>query len=274
MNFWSNQELAIVIGAGGMGMAVARRLGQYNRLLITDIDAHKLKQQVVKLREEGIQVDSIVCDVTDPASVQLLAEKVSAFGTFAKLAHVAGLSPSMADWRTIMSVNLVGPALVTEILLPFVQPGSAAVLISSLSAHLGSPDSGVIALLSQPLQPNFIEDLNRLVDGNMTPQLAYMWSKFAVIQLCQKLAVTWGKKGARVVSVSPGLIATPQGINEFKHASTKNDLLNKCPLQRQGGMLEIADVVEFLMSNRASYINGIDLLVDGGIRAALSQERN
>jgi NAD(P)-dependent dehydrogenase (short-subunit alcohol dehydrogenase family) len=72
-----------------------------------------------------------------------------------------------------------------------------------------------------------------------------------------------------VVSISPGLIATPQGINEFKHASSKHSLLAQCPLQRQGGMLEIADAVEFLTSDRASYINGIDLLVDGGLQAKL-----
>jgi NAD(P)-dependent dehydrogenase (short-subunit alcohol dehydrogenase family) len=271
MNFWPNQPLAVVIGAGGMSMAVARRLGQHNHLLITDIDATKLEQQTTKLREEGIRAESIVCDVTNFDSVQALANRVKAIGTFSKLAHVAGLSPSMADWRTIMSVNLIGPTLVTNALSPLASTGAVAVLISSLSAHMAIPEDKVIEKLNFPLAADFLDQLNEEVGGKMTPQLAYMLSKFAIIRLCQKLAVSWGAKGARVVSVSPGLIATPQGTNEFKHATTKHDLLNKCPLQRQGGMQEIADVVEYLTSDRASYINGIDLLVDGGVRAALSQ---
>lgn len=268
MNSWPPRELAVVIGAGGMSTVVARRLGQHNRLLICDIDAEKLDIQSDKLRSDGIQVEGIQCDITDPASVARLAGKVEALGGFTKLAHVTGLSPSLADWRTILSVNLRGPALVTEALLPQVKSGAAAVLISSLSAHMATLNEEVIALLDNPIAPDLLENMETAMGGTMTPQLAYMSSKLGVIRLARRLAVSWGTKGARVVSLSPGLIASPQGLGEFKHSSTKYELLAKCPLQRQGSMLEIADAVEFLLSERASYINGIDLLVDGGLNAA------
>lgn len=268
MHSWPSRELAVVIGAGGMSTTVARRLGQHNRLLICDIDAERLDIQVAKLREDGIRVESIPCDITDSASVARLADKVEELGGFVKLAHVAGLSPSLADWRTILAVNLRGPALVAEALFPHARPGAAAVLISSLSAHMATLNERLTALLDDPIDPNLAEKLERAVGEAMTAPLAYMWSKLGVIRLARRLAVTWGAKGARVVSLSPGLIASPQGLGEFKHSSTKHALLAECPLQRQGNMLEIADAVEFLLSDRASYINGIDLLVDGGLDAA------
>lgn len=273
MEFHPSQPLAVVIGAGGMGMAVARRLGQHNHIVVADVDASKLERQAERLREEGVQVTAVACDITDAASVARLAEKVRELGPLSKLAHVTGLSPSMADWRTIMAVNLIGPALVADALRPLALPGAAAVVISSLSAHLGPPDDNTAALLDQPLSLDFLDRLAGTVADGMTPQLSYSWSKFGVIRLCQRLAVSWGAQGARVVSLSPGLIATPQGTSEFKHAKTKLGLLQKCPLQRQGGVLEIADVVEFLLSERASYINGVDLLVDGGLQARLATDR-
>ncbi len=270
--WWPEQPLAVVIGAGGMGMAVARRLGQQHRLLVTDIDSDKLNAQVNRLIEEGIRAEALVCDITDPTSVARLASRVSELGGFTVLAHITGLSPSMAGWRQIMAVNLVGPTLVTDALLPLAGKGSVVVLIASLSAYLSQPDKAVSALLRQPLAPDFLDRLDAAVAGGMTPQLSYSYSKHALICLARRLAVTWGNKGARAVSISPGLIATPQGANEFKQANSKFELLRRCPLQRQGGMQEIADAVEFLASARASYINGIDLVVDGGILAGISPE--
>jgi NAD(P)-dependent dehydrogenase (short-subunit alcohol dehydrogenase family) len=270
--WWPEQPLAVLIGAGGMGMAVARRLGQQHRLLVTDIDSDKLNAQVSRLMEEGIRAEALVCDITNPAAVAKLASRVSELGGFTVLAHVTGLSPSMGGWRQIMAVNLIGPTLVTDALLPLAGKGSVAILIASLSAYLGQPDDGVTALLREPLAPDFLDRLDAAIDAGMTPQLSYSYSKYALIRLTRRLAVTWGEKGARALSISPGLIATPQGTNEFKQANSKLELLRRCPLQRQGGMQEIADAVEFLVSARASYINGIDLVVDGGILAGISPE--
>ena len=266
-NYWPSQPLAVVIGAGGMGATVARRLGQRHRILLVDIDGKRLNSQAVRLQEDCMRVEVFRCDITDRDSVAALAERVKTIGSFSALAHVTGLSPSMADWRQIMAVNLIGPVLVTNALFPLVGKGCAAVLIASLSAHMTQPDQTVTTLLREPLAADFMDRLEEAMRGEMSPQQSYSLSKHAVVQLARRLAVTWGERGGRVVSVSPGLIASPQGLNEFKHSSSKMTLLSQCPLGRQGGMQEIADAVEFLVSTNASYINGIDLLVDGGLQA-------
>jgi len=91
--------------------------------------------------------------------------------------------------------------------------------------------------------------------------------------MCRRDAFEWGKKGARIVSLSPGLIATPMGALEFQNQPMKYDLLAATPLQREGTMLEIANVVEFLASDRASFISGTDILVDGGLVGTLQQQK-
>lgn len=269
-NYWAPLPLAVVIGAGGIGATVARRLGQHYRILLVDIDQHRLDVQVDQSRNDGMQIESFQCDITRFESIARLADRVSALGGFSVLAHVTGLSPAMGDWRQVMAVNLIGPALVTQALFPHVKEGSSAVLVASLAAHLIKPDQATADVLAQPLQGGFMDKLECAVANEMTSQLSYSLSKYGVIQMARRLALTWGKRGARVMSVSPGLIASPQGLNEFKHSASKNQLLDSCPLGRQGGMQEIADAIEFLVSPKASYINGIDLLVDGGLQAAKS----
>lgn len=269
MHSWPDLPVAVVIGAGGMGMAVARRLGQHYRLLLVDISADQLEARVAALQDEGHWVESVVCDITDRDSVAALAQKVADLGGFRVLAHVAGLSPSMADGRTIMAVNLVGAALMEEALLPLAKPGTAAVFISSLAAHTLVPEPNIQGLLDNPLTASFLDDLAATLDTELTPTLAYQLSKNTLVRMCQRRAWAWGEKRARILSISPGLIATPMGNLEFKNQPMKFDLLANTPLQRQGNMHEIADAVEFLSSDRASFISGIDLLVDGGICAAM-----
>lgn len=266
---WPDLPLAVVIGAGGMGMAVARRLGQQYRLLLVDVNAEQLETRTAALRDEGHHVEPVVCDITSADSVASLAQKVAEVGGFRVLAHVAGLSPSMADGRTIMEVNLVGAALMEQALLPLAVAGTAAIFISSLAAHTLVPDARVQPVLDNPLVPAFLDDLEAVLDTALTPTLAYQLSKNTLIRLCQRRAWAWGEKRARIMTISPGLISTPMGNLEFKNQPMKYDLLAKTPLQRQGNMHEIADALEFLASDRASFISGIDLLVDGGICAAM-----
>jgi NAD(P)-dependent dehydrogenase (short-subunit alcohol dehydrogenase family) len=261
--------LAVVVGAGGMGMAVARRLGERYRVLLADIDAARLDQRVAMLCDEGHDARPQACDITDPGSVAALAAAAAARGPMRVLAHVAGLSPSMADWRTIMRVNLCGATLVADALEPLARPGTAAVFIASLAGHMAPPAAAILDLIDAPLAPGFLDRLEVACGGAVSTTLAYQLSKIALIRLCARRAAAWGARGARIVSLSPGLIATPMGALEFERQPFKYDLLAKTPLQREGTMLEIADAVDFLASDRASFISGTDLLVDGGIAAAL-----
>jgi NAD(P)-dependent dehydrogenase (short-subunit alcohol dehydrogenase family) len=266
---WPDMPLAAVIGAGGMGLAIARRLGQHHRVLLADLDGPRLESLTATLRSEGLNILPVVCDVTRAASVADLAREISGSGPLRVLAHVVGLSPSMADWRRIMTVNLIGPTLTSEALLPLAGAGTAAVFIGSLAGHIGIFDAAVLKTLAHPLAPTFLDDLVAALHEEPSTTTSYMLSKLALMRMCQRQAPAWGRRGARIVSLSPGLIATPMGALEFEHQPRKFDLLAQTPLGRQGNMSEIADAVEFLASDKATFITGTDLLVDGGIHAAL-----
>lgn len=260
---------AVVIGVGHMGLAIARRLGERHRLLLTDIDAALLDTVATTLRDEGHSVEVHRCDVTSASSVSELAAWASTHGPMHVLAHVVGLTPSMADWRRIMEVNLVGPALTSKAFLPLAGDRTAAVFISSLAAHMAPEDPRATPLLDEPLQPGFLDRLEAALGEAPATTTSYMLSKAALVRMCRRQAAAWGARQARIVSLSPGLIASRQGLLEFKNQPMKVQLLDRTPLGRQGSLLEIADAVAFLVSQQASFITGTDLLVDGGISAAL-----
>jgi NAD(P)-dependent dehydrogenase (short-subunit alcohol dehydrogenase family) len=245
--------LAVVISAGGIGMAAARRLGQRNRLLLVDKNPDVLATSAQSLAADGYDVSSTVCEITDPASVAELAKTVGARGSMRILAHVAGLSPSMSDWRTIMRVNLVGAALVAEALVAHASPGTAAVFMSSLAGHV-PPESGpdVLAALDAPLTPDFLERLAAAEPAEITPTRAYLLSKRGLNRMCPAKAAEWAANGARINSISPGAVASPMGAFENARNPLKQDSLTKIPMQREATMPEIADAVEFLTSDRAS----------------------
>jgi NAD(P)-dependent dehydrogenase (short-subunit alcohol dehydrogenase family) len=261
--------VAVVVGAGGLGMAIARRLGERNRLLLADRDEQHLEETAASLRRGGHDVTTTRCDVTEPAEVAALASYAASLGPVRTIAHVVGLSPSMGDWRTIMNVDLVGAALIEQAMLGIARAGTAAIFISSLAGHRPPPEATVTALLDDPLSAGFLVALDAALGSNANPGTAYSLAKWALNRRCHRQAAAWGQRGARIASVSPGLIATPMGALEFTQQPAKYDILAKVPLRREGTMLEIADAVEFLASERASYINGVDLLVDGGVAAAM-----
>lgn len=266
-------RLAVVIGAGGMGMAAARRLSQRHRVLVADIDQARAEAAAEALRTEGGDAVGFGCDITAPAAVQALAEHVADLGGLGVLAHVAGLSPSMGDFGAVMRVNLTGAALVAESLLPHASQGSAAILISSLGGHHLRLSDDVERLLRAPTDPALVDKLAAELGDQATPQQAYALSKHGLMAYCRAQAAAWGARGARIVSLSPGMIATPMGALEFEKSPRKLQLYRRTPLQREGAMLEIADAIEFLASDRASFITGTDLLVDGGLAGTLAEDR-
>jgi NAD(P)-dependent dehydrogenase (short-subunit alcohol dehydrogenase family) len=151
-------------------------------------------------------------------------------------------------------------------------PGTAAVFVSSSAGHLAEPPAPeIVAVLDDPLTPGFFDRLGEVVaKEEQTPLQAYRLSKWALNRMCRRRATAWGARGARIVSMSPGPIATPMGARELEGPSreVKLRLMEKLPIAREGTMVETADAIEFLASDRASYITGTDLLVDGGIVAA------
>ena len=267
-NVRPGQPLAVVVGAGGMSMAIARRLGDVHRLFICDLDAVLVERSVTALRAEGHDVCGQVCDVTDETSVRTLAAAAAELGQVKTLLHVVGLSPSMADGATILAVNLLGAALVADRFLDLAVAGSVAVFIASLAGHTPDVTPEVIAELDDPLAPDLRGRVERGLEGGLTAGSAYSLSKLGVIRMCRRHALQWGRRGARILSVSPGLINSPQGASGYAVHPEKVQLVQMTPLAREGTMIEITDAIEFLVSDRASFISGIDLLVDGGLAAA------
>lgn len=266
-----DHPLAVVVGAGALGMAMARRLALAHRVLLVDIDGETAEQRAAAMRDEGCDAAAIACDTTDRASVAALAEAVAQRGGFRALVYVAGLSPSSAGFDAIVRVNLMGAARVCEALLPLAEEGSAAVLISSLASLHARPTPEVKAALAAASDEDMPARLEAALGAEATPPMAYTYSKWALNYYARRNAVAWGERGARIVSLSPGLIATPMGAREFKNSPGKQAMYEKSPLRRECTMLEIADVAEFLVSPRASFISGTDILVDGGLGAALTE---
>ncbi|KXF49254.1 hypothetical protein AXA44_25360 [Rhodococcus sp. SC4] len=263
--------IALVIGGGGMGMSTARRLGQSHRIVLASLSADKNPIREAVLREDGIDVTATQCDITDPESVSELGKFVAQQGRLRTLAHVAALSPSVGDWHTLLTVNLIGATHIERMCLELATQSTAAIFVSSLAAHRSDPPTDeIISVLDDPLAPDFFDRLEALVPEKQ-PVQAYRLSKFAINRMCRRRATAWGAKRARIVSMSPGLIATPMGAREFSGQSgkLKLDLLRNTPLEREGTMVETADAIEFLASDRASFITGTDLLVDGGTLSAV-----
>ncbi|HMK10754.1 MAG TPA: SDR family oxidoreductase, partial [Acidimicrobiales bacterium] len=205
------------------------------------------------------------CDVSDRDAVQALVERVAELGTFRALVHAAGISPTMADARRVVEVDLIGTQLLLDAFDPLVVDGSAAVCFASLSAHLFAPfvTPELDAALDDPLAADFLDGVAAASNDNSS--IAYGFAKIGVIRAAARAAVAWGPRGGRVNSVSPGLIDTPQGRQELAHQPAMRTLLEQTPLGRLGRPEEVIAAVAFLISDAASFVSGVDLPIDGAL---------
>jgi NAD(P)-dependent dehydrogenase (short-subunit alcohol dehydrogenase family) len=254
-------SVIVVTGAAsGMGRAAVDRLrNRADHLLAVDLRQPEIEGTV-----------GVASDVSDPASVAALADRVRELGDFRGLVHAAGISPTMAGARKVIEVDLVGTQLILDAFEPLVGPGSAAVCFSSSAAYqisLAPPDPEFDKLLADPLADGFLDAAVAKVGDDSG--LGYGWAKRGVVLIAAKAAVRWGARGGRVVSLAPGLIDTSMGRQEMAQQEFMKTILANTPLQRQGSAEEVAALVAFLISDEASFISGIDVLIDGGAFAGL-----
>jgi NAD(P)-dependent dehydrogenase (short-subunit alcohol dehydrogenase family) len=271
----ARRKLLITGAAGGMGRACARLLGTTKDLLLTDWRAADLENLRDELVAEGYVVAGAEPgDLRHDTLLSSLASRVA--GAPFILVHTAGLSPALAGWRDIMTVNLVATEKLLHSLEPQLQPGCAAVLVSSAAGYRITPPAPAQALLLDPLAADFlgqigavIEELARGRPGG-AEGVSYALSKNAVHRLCERRAASWAARGARIVSVSPTLSDTPMGRREVAKSAVAAPF-RQAPLGRMGTAMDVALAVKFLVSDESSFITGCDLRVDGGSFASTAQ---
>ena len=269
-----NDSIALVTGAGrGMGRACAERLAPTaDVLVLVDRDEDGLADAAGALAEAAPEVVAVTLDVTDAGALDALAAHLRDIGHIQAVAHAAGISPTMADWRSILRVDLVGSALLVDALTPLVVPGTAMVCFASMAAQLIAPsgDPAVDAAIDRPLDPDVLDRVHAAAGPAIEDSgVAYGWAKRGVQRLVRRTALRWGPLGGRICSVSPGMIDTPQGRQEAAQQPAMATLLEYSPIPREGLADEIAAVVAFLCSPDASFMTGCDVLVDGGVCAAV-----
>lgn len=267
------KPLAVITGAaGGMGRAIARRLGARYRLVLADVaGVTELRDALV---EEGYDVAlATVADVGDRGSVERLAAAVDEVGTLGTVVHTAGLSPALADWERIVHVNLAGTAHVLDAFLPLARPGGSVICLASVAAHTFVTSPEIDALLDDPYAPDLTTRLGPLLGDTATTGFsykvrAYGASKRGTLRLVERRVRDWAQQGARIVSISPGTVLTPMGRREHEANPLAAATADVTPLRRRGTPTDIAAAVDFLASDLAGYITGTDIRVDGGIVAA------
>ena len=251
-----------------MGQAVARKLAPTSEVLILS----DLRPCDPAGYQAAGRVEIVECDVSDAASVEELAARAAGDGEVTRLVHSAGVSPTMGDPRRMFEVDLMGSALILAAFEGRMARGGAAVLFASMAAHLvaGADSSEIDAILADPLAPGAADRFIGSVAVAGDSGLAYSWSKLGVIRLVRRAAGAWGRRGARINSVSPGSIDTPMGRQEMATHPAMHSMLDITPMGRLGQAEDLVAAVDFLLSEPAAYITGTDLLVDGGTVAAVT----
>ncbi len=243
----------VVIGAAsGMGASVCTQLADRGPLLRAD--------------RNGDGTEIVACDITRQADVDALVAQVDELGA---LVVTAGLSPSMAGGRAIYEVNLLGMERVLTAFEAILQPGAAAVCFASTAGHFLPLPPEVAAVFDDPSSPRFFENLAAAGIDVDEPALAYAYTKAGVIRLVRQRAVRWGAKGARLLSLSPGIIDTEMGRLESANQPAMAGMVEASALGRQARPEEVAAVAAFLVSDAASFMTGTDVLVDGGSVASI-----
>jgi NAD(P)-dependent dehydrogenase (short-subunit alcohol dehydrogenase family) len=257
-------KVAIVTGAaGGMGAAAAKMLSaQGLPLILCDLKPEPLERLAADLRSKG-SVETLAGDVADPACPARLAGMLKG-REIAALIHTAGVSPTMADGSRIVEVNFHGTMRLLEGLRPHMADGGCAVVIASMAGHM----------VGVPEVETAVEDLlrgERSLEVRQIEQTrgAYALSKRAVTRLVSRQAQAFAERGARIMSLSPGVIDTDMGRAERASGPEMDAILELTPLKRMGTSEEIAAVAVFLCSPAASYMTGSDVRVDGGSLAGM-----
>jgi NAD(P)-dependent dehydrogenase (short-subunit alcohol dehydrogenase family) len=264
-------HVIVVIGAGSIGQAIARRVSAGKHVVLADLHQANADAAAEVLGNAGFEVSTTTVDVSSRASVHALVETATALGDITGVIHAAGVSPSQASPATILAVDLYGTALVLEEFGSVIAAGGAGVVIASQSGHrlpaLTAEQDRALAMTPT----DELVDLPMLQPEVVTDSLhAYQLSKRGNALRVMAEAVRWGKRGARVNTISPGIIITPLAKDELTgpRGEGYRRMIELCPASRAGTPDEVGTVGALLMGADGGFITGSDFLMDGGVTAA------
>ena len=261
------KEVMIVTGAGQISMAIARRMGYGKKIVMGDKNIENAKAIAEVMNNAGFDVEPVEMDLSSRESIQALIAKALEYGEIKMLVNGAGVSPSQAPIEAILKVDLYGTAVLLEEVGKVIAEGGVGVTISSQSGwrmpQLTAEEDAALAttpteelLNLEILQPENIKDTLH----------AYQMAKRCNEKRVMAQSVEWGKRGARLNDIAPGIIVTPLAVDEFNgpRGDFYKNMFAKCPAGRPGTADEVANVAELLMSEKGAFITGSTFLIDGG----------
>lgn len=262
-------DLFIITGAtGGMGLEAVKHFYGKGRLLLLDISLDKLNNLK---NEMPNSVDVLKFDITNNDDLLNLSNYLKNNGGFKYLLHFAGVSESIGNSELIYRINLLGTLNLLDAVYDYVNNDGVIVNTASMTGYLVPTTDESLNVLQKVRDVNFIEKIVKLTKD---PNVAYGWSKKGVIELVKAEVSKWGEKQARILSISPGAILTPMVEMEMKAGNDQaiKHVISQTPVKRIGLPSDIINLVDFLISDKASFINGIDILIDGGVAEVLMKK--
>ena len=265
----NEKDVVVLIGSGQIGQAIARRVGSGRHIVLADLKQEHADQAARVLENTGFTTSTLAVDISSRSSILGLIDHAQQFGAIKYLINAAGVSPSQASVETILNVDLYGTAVLLEEFGKVIEADGSGIIISSQSGHrLGAlPQEETDQLAMTPTEE--LLDLPFLKAINDTLK-AYQYSKRCNVLRVMAEANNWGKRGATVNSISPGIVITPLANDELNGPRKEGyrKMLSLCPAGRAGPPDEIGDLAEFLMSHKGRFISGSDILIDGGTTAS------
>ncbi|HEX7340902.1 MAG TPA: SDR family oxidoreductase [Rhodanobacteraceae bacterium] len=262
------KDVTVVIGAGGIGQAIARRISSDRHLLLADHRQEAADEAAMLLEQAGFETTAMQADVSDRRTIQSVVAKAQALGPIKALVQAAGVSPSQAPIEAILKIDLYGTSMLLEEFGKVMAEGGAGVVISSQSGYrmpaLTAEQDALLA--TAPAEELLALDFVRNVESTLH---AYQMSKRCNSLRVRGEAIQWAKRGARINAISPGIIVTPLAHDELhgERADFYQAMLKKMPAGRAGTPDEVAALAALIMGPEGSFITGSDFLIDGGATA-------
>ena len=265
------KDVVVLVGAGGIGIAIARRVAQGKHLVVTSLTQEETDRVVERLKKDGFDVTGIACDLSKRTDIVAVIEHAQQFGPITNVICAGGVSPSQAPIAQILRVDLYGTSVLLEEFGKVIAPGGSGVVVSSQSGHrlpaLTQEQNWALAMTpaEELLDLDFLSE-----EAIGTTLRAYQYAKRCNVLRVQSQACEWGKRDARVFSISPGIIMTPLAFDELNgpRGEGYRKMLDLMPAKRAGTVDEMGVLVAFLMGPEATFITGTDILCDGGCTAA------